>query len=49
MNDYRSDMFKRLNEINFIDFEDMVYRLNLTYHEIVDWLDKNFFGATFIG
>ena len=48
--DTREDLInKKLNRVNYRDLEDMVYRLQLTYDEIIDILDVNYIPGSTTG
>ena len=40
---HKNDIFEKIKNANYHDFEDSVYRMKLTYDEIIDILDKTNF------
>ena len=45
----KNAIIKDLKRVNYIDPDDMVYRLQLTYNEIMDILDVRYFSGSTIG
>ena len=41
----KEEIFEELKDVDYKDLEDMVFRMELTYHEVADILDTNYFDA----
>ena len=46
---FKSEILAELKTVKYKDFEDMVYRLVLTYDEIVEILDVKYIAGSTIG
>ena len=46
---FKSEIFSDLKTVKYRDLEDMVYRLQLTYDEIIDTLDVKYIAGSTIG
>ena len=42
---FKSYSFSKLKRVNTTDLEDMVYRLQLTYEELIDMLDVKYISG----
>ena len=49
MDPFESEFLSELRKVKYRDLEDLVYRLQLTYEEIIDILDENFTAGSIIG
>ena len=46
---HKNEIIEKLKSIRYNDLEDMVYRMQLTYHEIIDILDMEYISSSTIG
>ena len=46
---FKNEILEELKKVNYNDLEDMVYRFQLTYNEIIDVLDLKYFPTKRIG
>ena len=45
----KNEIFKEIKNVEYNDLEDMVFRMELTYNEIIDILDVKYVSGSNIG